>query len=153
MVLGLCGLIPKILRLSDQSRKSQIAIEYAYRMRERSISSVFWVHASNAARFEKGYYEIALEAKLPGVDIPKTDILDLVSRWLGTDDSGDWLMIVDNAYDATTFFDPNTAPVPRKKRRDAANNKPVMLSTSERKGFIFDNIKGQKHRISPCWQR
>ena len=63
------------------SRKSQIAIEYAYRLRERSPTiSVFWVHASNVARFEQSYRDIAVTAKLQGVDEPKTDMLGLVSQ-------------------------------------------------------------------------
>ncbi|KAK9236695.1 hypothetical protein V1525DRAFT_198231 [Lipomyces kononenkoae] len=41
-------------------RKSKIAIEWAYRVRESAPGTwVFWIHASNAARFEQGYHELA----------------------------------------------------------------------------------------------
>jgi hypothetical protein len=65
------------------NRKTQIAIEFAYRLREKSPESpVFWVHASNASRIELSYRAIAAAAKLPGADDPKTDILNMVLRWL-----------------------------------------------------------------------
>ncbi|KAH8645486.1 hypothetical protein BX600DRAFT_485071 [Xylariales sp. PMI_506] len=47
--------------------KSQLAIEYAYRVRERSPTTwVFWVHASNAARFELSFRDIANCVQVPG---------------------------------------------------------------------------------------
>ena len=64
-------------------RKTQIAIEYAYRVRVKSPDTpVFWVHASNASRIELTYRAIAAAANLPGADDPKTDILNMVLRWL-----------------------------------------------------------------------
>ena len=65
------------------ARKSQIAIEYSYRARKKFPQTwIFWVHASNAARFEQGYRTIADSIKLPQRDEPKADILQLVSNWL-----------------------------------------------------------------------
>ena len=50
--------------LTDRS-KSQLAIEYAYRMHDRSPELwVFWVHASNAARFEQSFCDIADRVKI-----------------------------------------------------------------------------------------
>jgi tetratricopeptide (TPR) repeat protein len=71
------------------------------------------VHANSAARFEQSYRTIASAVKLPGVNEPKTDILGLVFRWLESDNSGDWLMILDNADDASVFFNPRGAEVPQ----------------------------------------
>jgi hypothetical protein len=86
-------------------RKSQIAIEYAYRARDSVLrTSVFWIHASNATRFEQGYREIANEVELPGRDDPRTDILRLVSEWLSDEKSGRWLIILDNADDDNVLF-------------------------------------------------
>ncbi|OCK86963.1 TPR-like protein [Cenococcum geophilum 1.58] len=85
--------------------KSQIAIEYAYRVRDSAPqTSVFWVHASNAARFEKDYREIADKIELPGRNDPRADILRLVSGWLSNEKNGRWLMILDNADDDDVFF-------------------------------------------------
>ncbi|KAF2633913.1 hypothetical protein BU25DRAFT_381757 [Macroventuria anomochaeta] len=84
--------------------KSQIAIEYAYRVREAAPHMwVFWVHASNAARFKQAYQEIAARVELPGRDDPKTNILRLVHNWLCDERNGRWLMIVDNADDDRVF--------------------------------------------------
>jgi tetratricopeptide (TPR) repeat protein len=64
---------------------------------------VFWVHASNATRFEQAYREIAAQVELPGRDDPKMDILRLVHNWLCDERNGRWLMIVDNADDDLVF--------------------------------------------------
>lgn len=85
--------------------KSQIALEYAYRRHERSSEiSIFWVHASNASRFEQDYLQIAINAKLSGVNDPKQEIKQLVKNWLSSKESGTWLMIIDNADDSDMFF-------------------------------------------------
>ncbi|EON69994.1 hypothetical protein W97_09260 [Coniosporium apollinis CBS 100218] len=86
--------------------KSQLAIEYSYRVRERSPQTwVFWVHASTAARFEEGYRAIADKIKLLGRNEPKADILQLVRSWLCNEGKGKWLMVLDNADVVSVFFD------------------------------------------------
>ncbi|KFY48968.1 hypothetical protein V495_00865, partial [Pseudogymnoascus sp. VKM F-4514 (FW-929)] len=84
--------------------KSQIAIEYSYRLRVKDPQIwVFWVYASTAERFEQAYRSIATELELPGADDPKTDVFGLVSRWLSNVDNGRWLLILDNADDIDMF--------------------------------------------------
>ena len=65
---------------------------------------MFWIHASNATRFEQGYRDIASKIQLPGRDDPKVNILWLVSNWLCDERNGRWLMILDNADDNDIFF-------------------------------------------------
>jgi hypothetical protein len=93
---------------TDRSnRKSQIAIEYAYRfVKNNPRSHVFWVYAASAARFDQAYKDIARKIKLPRVDDPDADVCELVSDWLSEDDSGQWLMILDNADNPDLFFWP-----------------------------------------------
>ncbi|KFY04526.1 hypothetical protein O988_00716 [Pseudogymnoascus sp. VKM F-3808] len=80
--------------------KSQIAIEYAYRVRESAPQTwVFWVHGSNDARFKQAYTDIAARVELPGRDDPKADILRLLYNWLCDERNGQWLIILDNADD------------------------------------------------------
>ena len=87
-------------------RKSQIALEYAYKERERSAqTSVFWVHVGNAARFVESYKRIASEFKISGRDNPNADVLQLVRDWLEVKYECRWLMIVDNVDDRSVFFD------------------------------------------------
>lgn len=90
-------------------RKSQIAIEYAYRVRE-SVSQIWvcWIHASDFVRFEQAYRDIATKVELPGRDDPEVYILRLVYNWLCDKRNGQWLMILDNADDADVFFHPDT---------------------------------------------
>jgi tetratricopeptide (TPR) repeat protein len=65
---------------------------------------VFWIHASNATRFEQGYRDIASKIQLPGRDDPKVNILWLVSNWLCDERNGRWLVILDNADENDVFF-------------------------------------------------
>jgi tetratricopeptide (TPR) repeat protein len=88
--------------------KSQIAIEYTYRLRESSHPSVFWVHSGTQARFKEGYQRIAGLVKMNGWDNPKLDTLQLVYDWLCNRENGKWTMVVDNADDDTVFFDRST---------------------------------------------
>jgi hypothetical protein len=99
--------VPLSKKLSDTlARKSQIAIQYSHRLKhEYPDTWVFWVHASNAARFEQAYRQVATRAEIPGRKDPKADILHLVYDWLANEANGRWLMILDNADDADIFFD------------------------------------------------
>jgi tetratricopeptide (TPR) repeat protein len=86
-------------------RKSQIVIEYSYRFREQFPRAwIFWVHASNRARFFQAYQDIASQIGLPGRDDPGVDVLRLVTEWLQSNDvARSWLMVLDNADDADLF--------------------------------------------------
>ena len=53
---------------------------------------------------EKAYQEIAKRARLFAAEDPKVDQLQLVKRWLESKDSGDWVMIIDNADDENLLF-------------------------------------------------
>ncbi|PVH73200.1 hypothetical protein DL98DRAFT_431749 [Cadophora sp. DSE1049] len=81
--------------------KSQLAIEYAYRTRERVPETwVFWVHASNTARFEQSFREVADRVKIVGRQNPTANIFQLVHDWLCDDRKGKWVLILDNVDDA-----------------------------------------------------
>lgn len=62
---------------------------------------MFWVHASNAARFEQSYKELADKLELRGRDGGAANVMQLVRQWLSTEMNGRWLMIVDNVDDET----------------------------------------------------
>ena len=82
-------------------RKSHLAIEYSYQVRcQLPETWVFWIHASNAARFEQSFREIADHVKIPGRKDPKVDIFKIVYDWLRDEKNGKWLLILDNADDA-----------------------------------------------------
>ncbi|KAJ5904758.1 uncharacterized protein N7473_001674 [Penicillium subrubescens] len=90
--------------------KTQTAIEYSHRLRESTPDTwVFWIHASNAARLEQGYQQIAAVAEISGRDDPKMNILQLVCQWLCDARNGRWLMVLDNAGDDGIFFGSSTS--------------------------------------------
>ena len=61
---------------------------------------MFWAHASNAARLEQSYRDIASSVKMPGRQNPKVDIFQLVHDWLRDERKGKWVLILDNVDDA-----------------------------------------------------
>lgn len=61
------------------------------------------MQSSTVERFRHGYQSIAETLELLGWDVPKTDILDVVSRWLGEVRNGRWFLILDNADDTDVF--------------------------------------------------
>ncbi|KAF1828117.1 hypothetical protein BDW02DRAFT_283204, partial [Decorospora gaudefroyi] len=97
--------------------KSQLAIEHAYRTREQSPETwVFWVHASNAARFEQSFRDMADRVKIAGRRDPQANIFKLVHDWL-CDCKQRWLLVLDNVDDARFLLDrlvvnPNAAAKP-----------------------------------------
>ncbi|KAJ4304522.1 hypothetical protein N0V90_000048 [Kalmusia sp. IMI 367209] len=85
-------------------KKSQLAIEHCYRTAEQSLATwVFWVHASNTARLEQSYRDIADHIKARGRKDPQADVFKLVHDWLCNEKNGPWLLILDNADDATVL--------------------------------------------------
>ncbi|KAF1835737.1 hypothetical protein BDW02DRAFT_484246, partial [Decorospora gaudefroyi] len=85
--------------------KSQIAIEYAYRLKEiEPHVLVVWIHASSPTRFRQEYRDMANRLLLPGREDPEADVLQLVHAWLSDGRNGRWLMILDNVDDDSVFF-------------------------------------------------
>jgi hypothetical protein len=82
-------------------RKSQLAIEYCYRLGEQSPDTwILWVHASNAARFSSSIRDVADQLGIVGRNDPKADILQLVKGRLQDPRNGKWLLVLDNADEA-----------------------------------------------------
>lgn len=113
----------------QSARKSQLAIEYTYRSQEHEDrTSVFWIHASNAARFKQAYREIAEKASLPRRDEAQVNILQLVHDWLSDEANGQWLMILDNVDDNETFFRVETGvDESTQKRKDTNQHQPLEM--------------------------
>jgi tetratricopeptide (TPR) repeat protein len=69
---------------------------------------VFWAHASNTARLEQSFREIADQAKIRGRKDPQADVFKLVHDWLRDKKNGQWLLVLDNADDATVLSPPSS---------------------------------------------
>jgi hypothetical protein len=65
---------------------------------------VFWVHASNAARFEQSYRDIADRVKIAGRRDPQANIFKQVHDWL-CECKQRWLFMLDNVDDARFLLD------------------------------------------------
>jgi hypothetical protein len=65
---------------------------------------VFWVHASNTARFEQSYRDIADRVKIAGRRDPQANIFKLVYDWL-CNCKQQWLLMLDNVDDARFLFE------------------------------------------------
>ncbi|KAK5718221.1 hypothetical protein LTS12_027706, partial [Elasticomyces elasticus] len=94
--------------LTSRSRgKSQLAIEYARQLRQRSPQTwVLWIHASNAARLEQSVRDVADQLKIYGRKDPKSDLLQLLRNWLRDESKGKWLMVLDNADEVGFLLEP-----------------------------------------------
>jgi tetratricopeptide (TPR) repeat protein len=64
---------------------------------------VFWAHASNTARLEQSFREIADQVKVRGRKDPQADVFKLVHDWLRDTKNGRWLLVLDNADDVTVL--------------------------------------------------
>ena len=131
-------------------RKTRIALEYASKHEKSDSVSVFWVHTSTAERMEKAYQEIAKEAKLAGAEDPKVDQLQLVKQWLESKDSGDWVMVIDNADDDNLFYgddgtrdqEPSSPSSELARHFPRRSNGSILLTTRNRKlGVKFAGSK------------
>ncbi|KAI1664793.1 Kinesin light chain [Pyrenophora tritici-repentis] len=84
--------------------KSQLAIEHCYRTAKQSPDTwVLWAHASNTARLEQSFREIADQVKVRGRKDPQADVFKLVHDWLRDEKGGRWLLVLDNADDAAVL--------------------------------------------------
>lgn len=121
-------------------RKSQLAIEFARRLRQDSPSTwVIWIHASSAARFDQSIRDVADQFRIQGRREPKADHLRLVRNWLRDERKGQWLLILDSVDNGDFLFDTPAAPggsQPAGKRIDCiptCEHGSVLITTRDKK--------------------
>jgi tetratricopeptide (TPR) repeat protein len=107
-------------------RKSQLAIEYSYTIRESSPTTwVLWVHASNASRFEESFRQIADRAKIPERFDSKISIFKVVHDWLA-DVKEKWVIILDNVDDDQFLYEPSTKSRIENDSQDGSSKAPLL---------------------------
>jgi tetratricopeptide (TPR) repeat protein len=85
--------------------KSALVLEFAYcALAKCARDLVFWVPAISRESFELAYREIASCLQLPGIADPNTNINKLVKNALSAENSGRWLIIIDNADDPAVLL-------------------------------------------------
>ena len=115
---------------------------------------MLWVHASNAARFEQSFCDIADCIKIPRRQDPKANIFKLVHEWL-RDSKDQWLLVLDNVDDARfldstadnrgqTTDDPGTASASRPLRTYLPHcQRGSILITSRNKGAALTLVENR----------
>jgi hypothetical protein len=89
--------------------KTQVALEYAHRIRKSSPDcGIFWIPAINATTFEESFLNIGKLLKIPGILDSNADVKKLVQEKLSDPGTGEWLIIIDNADDVDILFNKNS---------------------------------------------
>ena len=84
--------------------KTQVALQLAYWTKEnRPDYSIFWVPAINGAIFEQAYTEISKKLSIQKISEDE-ELKESVRRFLESNESGKWLLVVDNADDMGILF-------------------------------------------------
>jgi len=91
--------------------KTQIALEYVYQRATENNCNIFWVQGSGVSKFSEGFRAIAQHVGIPLVST-ETDEAGLLSvkRWLEGRNSGNWILVIDNA-DNEADFVANNSPI------------------------------------------
>ena len=77
--------------------KTQVALKFAYNVKDTQPDcSIFWVSAMSAGTIEQAYQDIAVRCSIEK-SAEEADLKDSVRRYLSSEASGKWLIIVDNA--------------------------------------------------------
>ena len=87
---------------------------------------MFWIHASNAARFEQSFRDIANYVKISGRQKPEADIFQLVHDWLCDEKKGKWALILDNVDDAGFLVAPSTDQDGHTNSRESGNSRSLV---------------------------
>ncbi|PWW77919.1 TPR-like protein [Tuber magnatum] len=94
------------------SGKTQIALEYVYKCSSESGCHVFWVHRSGPLKFSEGFRRVAhhVQIALPCAETDEEGFLLGIRRWFEGPNSGDWILVIDNADNDADFVE-NNSPV------------------------------------------
>lgn len=80
--------------------KTQIALEFAYRLRERRPDcSVFWVPATGIESLQQAYLDIGHQLQFDDLGKEQADIKKLIQDHLSRESAGQWLLVFDGADD------------------------------------------------------
>lgn len=121
------------------SGKSQLAIEHCYRLQEKQRDIwIFWIHASNAKRYDQDIRKLAERVRLPGLDDPQTNIHQCTYDWLCNCRTC-WVIVLDSADETNFLFDiPSAAtdePTIKRTRLDSlpiCSQGSILITTRDR---------------------
>lgn len=76
--------------------KTQVGLEFAYRMHEQG-TSVFWIPMGSIDAMNQAYLEVGKRLQIRGLDHRKEDAERLVLQYLDLQSSEKWLLVFDNS--------------------------------------------------------
>ncbi|KAH5337583.1 hypothetical protein HBI23_011860 [Parastagonospora nodorum] len=84
--------------------KTALALESIHWTKElQPTRAIFWIPALSRDSFEHAYFDVARVLGIPGIDNDTVDVKQLVKAKLSSDTMGHWLMVVDNADNASVL--------------------------------------------------
>ncbi|CUS15403.1 unnamed protein product, partial [Tuber aestivum] len=92
------------------SGKTQIALEYVHQCASESDRDIYWVQGSGVLKFKEGFRAIAQHVRIPlaSADMEEEGFLLSVRRWFEGADSGNWVLVMDNADNEEDFASNNS---------------------------------------------
>ncbi|KAI5816861.1 hypothetical protein BZA77DRAFT_44879 [Pyronema omphalodes] len=105
--LALCGL--------GGIGKTQDVLSFVYEYQNKQ--PVFWIHAGSIAQFDADCQKLASLAEIPGHDDTAQNPGSIVKKWLESPESGDWILVLDNADNMLDFY-PTASNNSGSKERD-----------------------------------
>ncbi|KAI5820051.1 hypothetical protein BZA77DRAFT_341707 [Pyronema omphalodes] len=75
--------------------KTQDVLSFIYEYENKR--PVFWINAGSITQFKADYRKLRYLAKIPGNDDTEQNSGLIVKRWLESPESGDWILVLDNA--------------------------------------------------------
>jgi hypothetical protein len=85
---------------------------------------VIWIHASSAARFDQSLRDTADQLEISGREDPQANIFQLFRQWLCESKRGRWLVVLDNADDASFVLQPLSSSMNSRKGGQADTTSP-----------------------------
>ncbi|KAI5800681.1 hypothetical protein FPQ18DRAFT_301297 [Pyronema domesticum] len=83
-------------------RKTQDVLNFIYEYENQR--PVFWIHAGSITQFEADCRKLGSLAKIPGHNDTKQNIGLIVKQWLEDPQSGEWILVIDNADNKLDFY-------------------------------------------------
>ncbi|KAJ5727225.1 Tetratricopeptide-like helical [Penicillium malachiteum] len=112
--------------------KTQIALELAYPIRERSTGcSVFWIPCVTYASVEQAYVNIASALGISNTEPGKAK--EKVTAHLSQESVANWLLIFDNADDTKMWIDGSATTPPLKNILPRCGNGHILFTSRNRK--------------------
>ncbi|OJJ66803.1 hypothetical protein ASPBRDRAFT_97680, partial [Aspergillus brasiliensis CBS 101740] len=117
--------------------KTQIALELAYRMRNRDPKcSICWITCTSYESVEQAYMNIA--SKLKMTDIKPAEVKEKVKAYLSQESAGKWLVIFDNADDMGMWSTNNTTDTVLTDFLPESEQGHILFTTRSRKNSLVE---------------